>query len=149
MLYVKANAMEKWGVPISFLDKHSPEQFEIVGNGGSYKGEGSVAEELFVPCSQTINVERKREKRRRREKERTENAARYSRESSFAGCRKCSGVLGVPISFLDKFCPEQFRIIGLAAGNIKGLAGIVSSTGSDGPYIGGKLRYGRVFIQKV
>ena len=26
----------------------------------------------------------------------------------------CNGVMGVPISFLDKYCPEQFEIIGLA-----------------------------------
>lgn len=27
---------------------------------------------------------------------------------------KCSGVMGVPITFLDKYNPEQFEIIGLA-----------------------------------
>ena len=25
--------------------------------------------------------------------------------------RKCSGIIGVPISFLDKYCPDQFEII--------------------------------------
>ena len=34
------------------------------------------------------------------------------------------GVMGVPISFLDKHNPDQFEIVGLAAGNIRGLAGI-------------------------
>ena len=57
------------------------------------------------------------------------------------------GVMGVPISFLDKYNPEQFEIVGLAAGNIQGLAGIPSSTGKDGPYIDGKLKYGRIFIR--
>ena len=56
--------------------------------------------------------------------------------------------MGVPITFLDKYNPEQFIIVGLAAGNIRGLAGIQSRTGKDGPYIGGKLRYGRIFIKK-
>jgi hypothetical protein len=56
--------------------------------------------------------------------------------------------MGVPITFLDKFNPEQFEIIGLAAGNIRGLSGMHPSTGKDGPYIGGKLRYGRIFIRK-
>ena len=56
--------------------------------------------------------------------------------------------MGVPITFLDKYSPEQFEIIGLAAGNIRGLAGIISKTGKDGPYIGGKLRYGRIFIKR-
>jgi hypothetical protein len=57
------------------------------------------------------------------------------------------GVMGVPISFLDKYSPEQFEILGLAAGNIKGLAGIPSKIGKDGPYINGKLKYGRIFIR--
>ena len=58
------------------------------------------------------------------------------------------GIMGVPITFLDKFNPNQFEIIGLIAGNIKGLAGITSKTGKDGPYINGKLRYGRVLIRR-
>ena len=57
------------------------------------------------------------------------------------------GVMGVPISFLDKYNPEQFEIVGLAAGNIRGMAGIPTSTGKDGPYIQGKLKYGRVLIR--
>ena len=28
-----------------------------------------------------------------------------------------SGIMGVPISFLDKYCPEQFEIIGCAEGD--------------------------------
>ena len=58
-----------------------------------------------------------------------------------------AGVIGVPITFLDKYNPDQFEIVGLAAGNIKGLAGIPSSTGTDGPYMNGKLKYGRIFIR--
>ena len=57
------------------------------------------------------------------------------------------GVMGVPISFLDKYDPAQFQIIGLIAGNIRGLAGIKSSTGKDGPYMNGKLKYGRILIR--
>lgn len=66
--------------------------------------------------------------------------------------RYCSGVMGVPITFLDKYNPDQFEIVGLIAGNIRGLAGIPTSTGKDGPYIDGKLKYGRILIssrQKV
>jgi hypothetical protein len=58
-----------------------------------------------------------------------------------------TGVMGVPISFLNKYSPEQFEIVGLAAGNIRGLAGIPTKTGKDGPYINGKLKYGRIFIK--
>lgn len=58
------------------------------------------------------------------------------------------GVMGVPITFVDKYNPEQFEIVGLIAGNIKGLAGITSSSGKDGPYINGKLKYGRILIRE-
>lgn len=58
------------------------------------------------------------------------------------------GVMGVPITFLNKYNPKQFEIVGLIAGNIKGLAGVPSSTGKDGPYIGGKLCYGRILIRR-
>ena len=58
------------------------------------------------------------------------------------------GVMGVPITFMDKYNPEQFEIVGLIAGNIRGLAGIPSSTGKDGPYMNGKLKYGRILIRR-
>jgi len=57
------------------------------------------------------------------------------------------GVMGVPITIMDKYNPEQFEIIGLIAGNIKGMAGIKSSSGKDGPYINGKLKYGRILVR--
>jgi hypothetical protein len=59
-----------------------------------------------------------------------------------------TGAMGVPITFLDKYNPKQFEVLGLAAGNIKGLAGIPSKTGKDGPYMNGKLKYGRIFIKR-
>jgi len=58
------------------------------------------------------------------------------------------GAMGVPITFLAKYNPMQFEVLGLAAGNIKGLAGIESNTGKDGPYMNGKLKYGRIFIRR-
>ncbi len=58
------------------------------------------------------------------------------------------GVMGVPITFIDRYNPEQFEIVGLIAGNIRGLAGITSTSGKDGPYINGKLKYGRILIRK-
>ena len=58
------------------------------------------------------------------------------------------GVMGVPITFLYKHNPDQFEIIGLLAGNIKGLAGIPSKIGKDGPYLDGKLKYGRILIRR-
>lgn len=42
------------------------------------------------------------------------------------------GVMGVPITFLDKYCPTQFEIVGL-----------------DSPFVNGQQVYKRVFIRKV
>jgi hypothetical protein len=58
------------------------------------------------------------------------------------------GTMGVPITFFNKYNPDQFEVVGLAAGNIKGLAGIPSKTGKDGPYMNGKLKYGRILIKR-
>lgn len=58
-----------------------------------------------------------------------------------------AGVMGVPITYLDKYSPDQFEIVGLIAGNIKGLSGMKSKSGKDGPYLNGKLKYGRILIR--
>ena len=50
------------------------------------------------------------------------------------------GVMGVPISFLDKYCPEQFKILG----NEYDL-NIDKGRG----YINGKRMYSRIFIRKL
>jgi len=137
------------GVPISFLDKYCPEQFSLVGNGGSYSGEGSVADELFVPadtCSQIVQVERERERERERD-----GSARCTNALSFVGCRKCNGIIGVPISFLDKYCPEQFRIIWTTDRGGDGRLEWCKKqhTRFDAPVIRGGGLYKRIFIQKV
>ena len=87
------------GVPITFLDKYNPEQFLIVqfrkGNDGKdlnyFEGE-----------------EKRREEKRREEKRREES--RLTSGSSSGG--KCNGIMGVPITFLDKYNPDQFEIVG-------------------------------------
>ncbi|WP_370590030.1 adenine-specific methyltransferase EcoRI family protein [Treponema sp. Marseille-Q4523] len=33
--------------------------------------------------------------------------------SAFSSNTRCNGIMGVPISFLDKYCPEQFEIVGM------------------------------------
>ena len=51
----------------------------------------------------------------------------------------CSGVMGVPITFLDKYCPEQFEIVGNEIDlNIEKGRG----------YVDGKRMYSRIFIRK-
>ncbi|MBQ1186295.1 MAG: adenine-specific methyltransferase EcoRI family protein [Clostridia bacterium] len=54
------------------------------------------------------------------------------------------GVMGVPISYLTKYCPEQFEIISLAASHGKEPRGIENEAG----YINGKWVYARILIKK-
>ncbi len=58
------------------------------------------------------------------------------------------GVMGVPITFMDKYNPDQFEILGLAAGP-KELLGIPTSAQDVRPYINGKLKYARILIRNL
>lgn len=53
------------------------------------------------------------------------------------------GVMGVPITFLDKFCPEQFEIIGQMANTH------VDENNKGYPFIDGKRKYARVLIKRI
>ncbi len=60
------------------------------------------------------------------------------------------GVMGVPISFLDKYCPEQFEILGMSAsaGYNEYIVGIPFLGSKDGrPLINNKNTYARIFIK--
>lgn len=60
------------------------------------------------------------------------------------------GVMGVPITFLDKYNPEQFELIGMAEDNGKGYSGEASKWDGINPHclINGKAMYKRIFIRK-
>ena len=80
------------------------------------------------------------------------------------------GIMGVPITFLDKYCPKQFEIIGATESEGKGLSnglwkpdsrilqpmvGLIDSINAsllkqkhDRPYIDGKRKYFRVLIRR-
>jgi hypothetical protein len=60
------------------------------------------------------------------------------------------GVMGVPITFLDKYNPEQFKILGLSAsaGYNKKIVGIEFLGVKDArPLINSKNTYARIFIK--
>ena len=64
--------------------------------------------------------------------------------------RDYDGVMGVPITFLDKFNPEQFEILGMcsSAGYNAGVVGIEFLGEKDArPLINGKNKYARIFIK--
>lgn len=60
-----------------------------------------------------------------------------------------TGVMGVPISFMDKFCPEQFKIIGMGEDNGTGYSGGVWQGGSKSCLVNGKAAFKRIFIKKL
>jgi hypothetical protein len=58
--------------------------------------------------------------------------------------------MGVPISFLDKYCPEQFEIVGMcaSAGYNKSIVGLeFLGDGDARPLVNGTNTYARVFIR--
>ncbi|MBO5905253.1 MAG: hypothetical protein J6Q84_02405, partial [Kiritimatiellae bacterium] len=68
------------------------------------------------------------------------------------------GVMGVPITFMDKYCPEQFEIVWQASGNTRASAPEAvlrelkyerhkDDRGGCG-VVKGKRVYGRIFIRK-
>jgi hypothetical protein len=80
----------------------------------------------------------------------------------FSYVRYCNGFVGVPITFLDKYNPEQFHIIGFfnnykpetadaTIGQIYGAPVKVPTTKSlfRGPVINGNAKYFRIIIKKL
>ena len=70
------------------------------------------------------------------------------------------GVIGIPITFLDKYCPNQFRIVGIACGNswanYKDILKLLNFNpnmkyggGLGSPILNGKATYARLLIQKI
>lgn len=60
------------------------------------------------------------------------------------------GVMGVPITFLDKYNPEQFEIIGATESEGKGFSNGIWNKNSKvaQPLVNGERKYKRVFIRK-
>jgi hypothetical protein len=60
-----------------------------------------------------------------------------------------SGVMGVPISFLSKYNPEQFEILGMAASSYDPeIVGIPFLGGKDGrPLVAGRNTYARIMLR--
>lgn len=58
------------------------------------------------------------------------------------------GAMGVPVTFLDKYCPEQFEILGCTESEGKGFSnGLWTDSKCAQPLVGGARRYKRLFIR--
>lgn len=53
----------------------------------------------------------------------------------------------MPITFMDKYNPEQFEIVGMGEDNGKGQSGGVWQGGSKSCLVNGKAMFKRVFIR--
>ena len=53
------------------------------------------------------------------------------------------GIMGVPITFLDKYCPEQFEIVGQM------MTTKVTEFNFGYPYIDGKKKFARLLIKRI
>ena len=93
---IPCDYFEDMGVPITYLDKHNPEQFEVV----KFR-KGNDEKDL------TYTIEKDMLQNR------TEQNRGLRRISGLSSGARCNGIMGVPITFLDKYNPEQFCIIGL------------------------------------
>lgn len=60
------------------------------------------------------------------------------------------GAIGVPISFLDKYCPEQFEILGATESEGKGFSNGLwdESSGISQATVNGERVYKRIFIRR-
>ena len=58
-------------------------------------------------------------------------------------------IMGVPITFLDKYCPNQFRIVGCTESEGKGFSNGLWNGGVTQPMVDNKRIYKRIFIQKI
>lgn len=148
------------GVPITFLDKYNPEQFEIV-NANDYRKTEHVpvkSHGLIKDKDASITLpESEKEIQKSIDKKDSKNIIAKSRAEADCLCtnlhqeetlncshlevtdgistengnmqgflsdRYCNGVLGVPITYLDKYNPEQFEIIGMLQSSTDEQAGI-------------------------
>ena len=61
------------------------------------------------------------------------------------------GVMGVPITFMDKYNSAQFNIIGMAEDNGKGYSGAEAKWDGINPHcvINGKNKFKRIFIKRI
>ncbi|MFR1566302.1 MAG: adenine-specific methyltransferase EcoRI family protein, partial [Christensenellales bacterium] len=61
-----------------------------------------------------------------------------------------NGVMGVPITFLDKYNPEQFEIVGATESEGKGFSNGLwrASSGVAQPVVGRERKYKRLFIKR-
>ena len=131
---IPCDYFEAMGVPITFLDKYCPDQFLIEKFRHGDDGKDLTYSVDSAPTD--------------RQTDRHGASLRTSGSSSGA---RCSGIMGVPITFLDKFCPEQFEIVGTTESEGRGFSNGLwdEQSGISQPVINGERKYKRLFIRRI
>ena len=135
------------GVPISFLDKYCPEQFEIVKFRKGDDDRDLVYTRLTNSTAQHSNSSAVLQNPHPEETLRSILTTQYGyRNEELVWI---PGVMGVPISFLDKYCPEQFEVLGITE-NTPALTNLwmPGQKKYDRPYLNGERMYSRILIQR-
>ena len=121
---IPSDYKENMAVPITFLDKYCPDQFEIIdantirtndsvpikAHGLIKDKDATITEKIEKDGVTPLTNKNETIQSFRTEQNRTEQGQPMPELSSVT---RCNGIMGVPISFLDKYCPDQFEIIGL------------------------------------
>lgn len=148
------------GVPITFLDKYNPEQFEIT-NANDYrktenvpvKPHGLIKDKdgaVKKNCVRQDTCQKKNITYWRREIVTYTSKERGSM-AEFLSERYCNGIFGVPITFLDKYNSAQFEIIGATESEGKGFSNGLwfAESGIAQPLINKQRKYKRLFARQV
>ena len=119
------------GVPITFLDKYNPEQFEII----KFR-KGNDDKDLTYTKAKLDSVQASKP---------------LLRTSGYLSERYCNGIFGAPITFLDKYNSEQFEIVGATESEGKGFSNGLwfAESGIAQPLISEQRKYKRLFARKI
>ena len=167
--YIKNNKLwAGYGFNISYVYK-TPYKNELEANAKFVKSKGCNPEDGYVKVPAVAWFTNLEHKKRNEELilYKHYNPTEYPKFENYDGIEVSKvaeipmdyeGVMGVPISFLDKYCPNQFRILGLAADKrdeceffIKGIPTYLDEKHKSfvGMVLNHKATYARLLIQKI
>lgn len=131
---------ESMGVPITFLDKYNPDQFEIIRFRKGDDGKDLVYTRERESNTLLQNCHSSQKQR----------LISYMLSLGFKESELdyCNGLMGVPITFLDKYNPEEFQIMGTSSTLAKRFA-LDGKIKSGRFYLNGERKYDRVVIRRT
>ena len=164
---IPCDYFEEMGVPITYRDKHNPDQFDIVGSSRELgrsmsaiapKGSNETGGPRFYLALDKLNrmgdnldrTEQNRTEQNRTEQNRTEqNSGIADSTTELLSVARCNGIMGVPITFLDRYNPDQFELVGATESEGKGFSkGLwCAASGVAQPVVSGMRKYKRLFIK--